>query len=113
MITTRASIADHLSMAPGVRGYVEKPKAVKVGDSWPLVAEIGRAPEALAVFQTTWRIAVVLGSDVGTATDKFDTLIPAIADALSPVVFVDSATPLRIPIEGGEMFGAEIIARSE
>jgi hypothetical protein len=111
MITTRASIADHLSMVPGVRGYKERPKVLKVGDAWPLVDELTKV-EGVA-WQTTWRIGVVVGTDVGTATDKFDTLIPAIADALQPVVFVDSATPLRIPIEGGELYGAELIARSE
>jgi hypothetical protein len=111
MITTRQSIADALSAVDGVTGYPKKPKAVKVGDAWPLVQQLDRGPGAS--FQTTWRIAVVLGSDVATATDKLDDLVPEATQALQAEAYVDLARPVEIPTEAGPMYGVEIIARSE
>lgn len=121
MITSRTSIADALSaMTPiaappsdpvQVHGYAKKPTTVEVGDAWPLVDELIRGPGH--AFQTRWRIAVVLGRDAETAADMLDTLIPVACDALIEVVYVDSARPLLIPTEAGNLFGVEIIARSE
>jgi hypothetical protein len=65
------------------------------------------------VFETTWRVAIVLSGDVGTATDQFDSLIPQVCDALQAELFVDSARPLTIPTEAGSLYGVEIIGRSE
>lgn len=110
-MTTRQSIADALSTVDGVTGYPAKPKAVKPGDAWPLLDQLTHV--VAGAFQTTWRVAVVLGKDIATATDQMDTLVPAVAYALQPVAFVDLARPLLIPTEAGDMFGAEIIARSE
>lgn len=111
MITTRQSIADALSTVAGVTGYAKRPKTTKAGDAWPLVDQLTRGP-GLA-FQTTWRIAVALASDVGTATDQFDTIVPAVTQALTQVAYVDLARPLSIPTEAGDLYGVEIIARSE
>lgn len=121
MITTRGTIADALSAMPAVEdpqgkpvsihGYPKRPGAPAVGDSWPLVDELIRGPGQ--AFQTRWRIAVVLGGDVETATDMFDAFVPAACDALVEVVYVDSARPLLIPTEAGSLFGVELIARSE
>lgn len=111
MITTRESIADALTTVTGITGYVTRPKVVRAGDAWAQVNQLTRGPGT--AFETEWRIAVVVGADVGTATDKFDSLIPAVTQALQPVAYVDSARPIAIPIEGGELFGAEILARSE
>ena len=83
----------------------------------PLVAAdnepVQRLGAAAAVFQTTWRVAVCLASDVGTATDQFDTLLPQLCDALQAEIFVDSARPLTIPTEAGTLYGLELIGRSE
>jgi hypothetical protein len=111
MITTRQTIADALSLVAGITGYPARPKVTKPGDAWPLVDQLDRGPGAS--FQTTWRIAVALGKDVGTATDQLDALIPAVTQALQEVVYVDLARPLLIPTEAGDLYGAEIIARSE
>lgn len=111
MITNRASIAAALSTVEGVTGYVEKPPATKVGDAWPQIDQLTRGPGN--AFETTWRIAVVTGADVGTATDRFDSLIPEVTQALQAVAYVDLARPVKIPTEAGDLYGAEIIARSE
>ncbi|GAB3812099.1 hypothetical protein [Kribbella italica] len=111
MITTRKSIADALSTVPGIKGYAKKPKVTKAGDAWPLINELTRGPAL--VFQTTWRIAVTIGSDEGSAIDKFDTLIPEVTQALQEVVYVDSARPIAVPTEAGDLYGVELIARSE
>lgn len=111
MITSRQSIADALSTVDGITGYPAKPKATKVGDAWPLVNQLTRGPGN--AFETEWRIAVTIGTDLGTATDKFDELIPVVTQALQQVAFVDLARPLIIPTEAGDLYGVEIIARSE
>jgi hypothetical protein len=111
MITTRQTIADALSTVSGVHGYAKRPKAVKAGDAWPLVDQLTRGPGQ--AFETTWRIAVLIGPDEVTAIDQFDTLIPAIADALVHVAYVDLARPISIQTEAGDLFGCEVQARSE
>ena len=112
--TTRQTIAAALSEVDGVQGYDERPTSPTAGDAWPLVRELTRGEgAAAAVFQTTWSVAVVLGGDVGTATDQFDTLLPLLVDALQSLLFVDQARPLSIPTEAGQMYGLEIIGRSE
>lgn len=111
VITNRASIAEALSTVEGITGYEKRPKVVKPGDAWAQLNQLTRGPGS--VFETEWRIAVVIGADVGTATDNFDSLIPAVTQALAPVAYVDSARPIAIPIEGGDLYGAEILARSE
>lgn len=109
--TTRQSIADALSVLENVNGYPKKPDVVTIGDAWPLVDSLERGPGQ--AFQTRWRIALVLGADVETATDQLDELVPAVCEALVAEVYVDSARPLSIPVEAGSLYGCEIIARSE
>lgn len=111
MIATRQTIADALSTVTGVKGYAKRPKTVKAGDAWPLIEQLTRGPGQ--AFETTWRIAVVLGPDEATAYDQFDTLVPAVTDALVPVAYVDLARPLIIQTEAGDLFGCEVQARSE
>lgn len=111
MITTRQSIADALSTVSGITGYPERPKVTKAGDAWALVNQLTRGPGAS--FETQWRIAVTIAADVGSATDKFDTLIPEVTQALQAVAYVDSARPIAIPTEAGDLYGVEILARSE
>lgn len=111
MITNRQSIADALSTVAGVTGYPKKPTAVKPGDAWPLIDVLTRGPGS--AFQTTWRIAVTLSPDQVKAGDMLETVVPEVTQALHEVAYVDLARPLAIPTEAGDMFGCEIIARSE
>jgi hypothetical protein len=111
VITSRASIAEALSTVAGVTGYTDRPKATKPGDAWPLVDSLTRVIGD--AFETRWRIAVTIANDVGTATDRFDELIPLVTQALKPVLYVDSARPITVPSEAGDLFGVEIIGRSE
>ena len=112
--TTRQTIAAAASTVDGIQCHEERPTSPQAGDAWPLVAGIERGEgAAAAVFQTTWRVAVVLAGDVGTATDQFDTLLPQLCDALQAEIFVDSARPLTIPTEAGTLYGLELLGRSE
>lgn len=111
MITSRQSIADALSTVAGVTGYAKRPKATKPGDAWALVNQLTRGPGAS--FQTEWRIAITIADDPITAADKFDSLIPEVTQALQAVAYVDSARPIAVPTEAGDLYGAEILARSE
>lgn len=111
MITTRANIAAALTTVAGVTGYAKKPKVTRAGDAWPLINQLTRGPGA--TFQTEWRIAVTIGADEGSAIDRFDSLVPEITQALQAVAYVDLARPITIPTEAGDLYGVEIIARSE
>jgi len=113
MITTRQSIADALSIVEGVTGYAKQPKVTKAGDAWALVNSLTRGPGK--AFETEWRIAVTIAADPDTAAERFDSLIPEVAQALESqdVAYVDSARPIAVPTEAGDLYGAEILARSE
>jgi hypothetical protein len=112
MDTTRETLAAALSTVEGVTGYAVRPKAVRPGDAWSLVDVVTRGPGQ--AWQTTWRIAVVIGPDEATATDQFDAFIPLVVDALIALAYVDLARPTLIPVEqGNNLFGIEFIARSE
>ena len=113
--TTRESLAAALSTIDGVQGYKSRPDTLNAagGDAWPLVGELNRPPEAPAVWQTVWRIAVTLSPDLGVATDQFDTIVPAVCDALVSELYIDSARPLTIPTEAGSLYGIEFLGRSE
>lgn len=111
MITNRQSIADALSTVDGVTGYVEMPTLVGVGDAWPDVVGLDRGPGQ--AFQTTWRVTVVLSQDSLEARDQMTDMVPAIAEGVAAVLFVDAANPTRIPVNDGVLYGAELIARSE
>ena len=65
------------------------------------------------MFEWTWRVAVLLSSDVDKATDQFDQWLPRLCEALQELLFVDTARPLTIPTEAGSLYGLEIIGRSE
>lgn len=109
--TMRADLAAALDTVPGIQGSEYRPAAIKTGDAWPLLSQLERG-EGLA-FTGTWRVLVVLSSDERTASDQTDTLVPALVDALEPVAFVDSITPVQIQTSGGELFALQIILRSE
>lgn len=109
--TDRASIAAALSTVDGVTGHAKRPDVLAEGDAYPLVDTLLRGPGA--AFQTRWRVIVILGGDEYAALDLLDVLAPAVTDALAEVAFVDSVTPLAVTTEGGAVFAAEFIARSE
>jgi hypothetical protein len=111
MITNRQSIAEALSAVEGVRGHAKRPTTLQTGDAWPLIDDLTRGPGA--VFQTRWRICVLLGGDESSAADRLETLVPEITQALHAVAYVDSARPIALPTEAGEIPACEIIARSE
>lgn len=110
--TTRAEIAAALSTVPGVTGYVKRPNVVKAGSAWPLFQNAERGPGLS--FLANWRVVVALGGDEADATEKLDELLVQIAVALDPVAFVGpAATPIQITTNAGDLYGIEILARSE
>ncbi|MEV6287402.1 hypothetical protein [Kribbella sp. NPDC051770] len=112
MDTTRETLAAALSTVEGIKGYEKRPKALRAGDSWSLVDVVARGPGQ--AWQTTWRIALVIGPDEATAVDQLDKFVPLVVDALVELVYVDSARPLLIPVEqGNNLYGIEFVARSE
>jgi hypothetical protein len=111
MNTTRTAIAAALTTVTGVKGYAWRPRAFKAGDAWPLLGETSRGPGRS--WQVDWKVFVVLGNDEKAAADKADALLPDLCAALDPVAFVDTATPITITTDAGELYALELRARSE
>ena len=109
--TTRTAIAEALSTVTGVTGYPRRPNTLSAGDAYPLLDEITRGPGLF--FAATWRVIVILGGDEFDAEARVDDLLPELAQALNPVAFVDSATPLAVKTNAGDLFAVQLIARSE
>lgn len=111
MITNRQTIADALSTVAGLTGYAKRPEVLGEGVGWPLVQQLDRGPGQ--AFQTTWRVIVLLSGDEDTAYDQLDTFTAAVPDALRAVLYVDSITPTAVTTDAGDLYGFELIARSE
>lgn len=107
----RSAIAAQLSTVAGVSGYEFRPSTIKAGAAWPLLDRLDRGPGD--AFAGEWRIVLALGGDEKTAQTKLDELLPLVTAALDPVAFVQSATPVVVTTSAGDMFAAEIRARSE
>lgn len=101
MIITRQSIADVLSTVDDVKGYAARPRAMKIGDGWPLVGSIDRYNGLM--WMTTWRILLCLGGDEKKADTFLEQAAVPIAQALqdADVLYVNAIVPFLMPTEGG------------
>lgn len=108
---TRDSIAAALSTADGVTGYPVRPTTIKAGAAWPLLSTVDHGPGA--AFSATWHVLLVLTGDDRTAAEQIDALLPGAVEALSPVLYVDTAVPVNIDTDSGPMLGLQITGRSE
>lgn len=109
-----------LNTVPGLTGYTSKPKAPKAGDAfvrWQGWDRSGDGP-AGTTFTATYAVIVVLpqGSEEAAddwAYDHADVL----ADALQPLMYIDSIVPSLLPVEatrpGGGMYALTITGRTE
>lgn len=109
--TTRQTIADALSTLDGITGYPKRPDVLGEGVAWPLVRALNRGPGQ--AFQTTWRVIVLLSGDEDTAYDQLDGFVVTVPAALIELLYVDTITPTAITTDAGDLFGFELIARSE
>lgn len=109
--TNRQTIADALSAVAGITGYAKRPEVLVEGVAWALVQSLARGPGQ--AFQTTWRVIVLLSGDESAAYDQLDDFVVAVPEALRAVLYVDSITPYAIPTDAGDLFGFQLIARSE
>jgi hypothetical protein len=107
MITTaRAEIAEALSTVDGVTGHAYRPPAPSTGDAYPLVDSLTRA--AGASFAVAWRVILILPADERAASDWLDAHVLDVADALSAVGYVTTASPVVIAIAGTDTYALEI-----
>lgn len=111
MTATRASIAAALNTVDGVKGHPRRPTSPSIGDAYPLVGSFDRG-RGLS-FSRTWRIIVLLGGDEKKAEERLDQILMPVAEALTPVVYVEAAIPFIVKTEAGDTFAAEFTARSE
>lgn len=111
MITTRETIAEALSLVDGITGYAKRPDVLTEGVGWALVQQLTRGPGQ--AWQTTWRVIVLLSGDELTASDQLDEFAVTVPIALQAVLYVDSITPYAVKTDAGDLFGFQLIARSE
>lgn len=108
----RFDLASAVGTVEGIKGYARRPRAPKAGDAWP---QWGGAERVDGLeFVQTWRIMVVL--DQGTAENAdaaADRWGDAIADALTPYLFVSAMAPATLAAEGTELYALMITGRSE
>ncbi len=84
----RADIAEALNNTPGVVGFERRPSTPKAGNAWPMRPS-GEATGAVGVFETSWRVAVLLPQDEKAAERWCDDHLELLCEALQPVVYVD------------------------
>ena len=107
----RANIAAALSTVEGVKGYARRPKSPKAGDGWPLWRGSERADGFL--FTQTFAVVIALSGDVVAADDFADAHGDELADALEPVLFVESFAPAVTATDAGDMNALMITGRVE
>ncbi|HEY9416115.1 MAG TPA: hypothetical protein VIQ30_15245 [Pseudonocardia sp.] len=109
--TTRQTIADALSTVAGLTGYVKRPEVLGEGIGWARPRLLSRGPGQ--AWQTTWSVIVLLSGDEDTACDQLDEFAVLLPDALIELLFVDTIAPYALTTDAGDLFGIELIARSE
>jgi len=108
----RLELAESLSTIEDVTGYEYRPRVIKPGDAWPLIARYDFV-EGQSVLQATWHVFVALPSDERVASDWIDRMVCEVPEALRDAVFVDTIEPVTIQTSGGDLFALQITARSE
>jgi hypothetical protein len=109
--TTRTAIAAALSTVAGVTGYPRRPTAFKPGDGWPQWA--GSQADQGRFYLEAWNVLIVLPAQEQDADAFADSHQQLLADALRPVMFVDSFAPANIASDGGDVYALLITGRSE
>jgi hypothetical protein len=110
-MTVRDDFATALSTVDGVNGYAKRPKALKVGDAWPLLSSIDRA-EGL-VFEVTWRVMILLPQEEIAASDWIDSHAADLVVALNPVAIVDQLAPVTTVVNSTDQLALQLTLRRE
>jgi hypothetical protein len=108
---TREAIAAAVTAIDGLKGYAKRPTSLNTGDAWPQWGGAERSDGAL--FVNTWRVYVVLPSDETTADNWADEYGDLLADALEPVMFVDTIAPALLAAGEGDVLALMITGRAE
>lgn len=110
----RQALADALSTVDGVSGFLKPPATGRPGDAWPRLDGLTRDPGGSGQFLATWRVILLLSTDEAVALDSLVDLVPDLDDALRPIGYVESYTPvLYRPASGAEMPALEITITRE
>jgi hypothetical protein len=109
--TTRAAIATAANTVDGVTVHAVKPASPGPGDGWVRWRGAERA-DGFA-FMNTWQLVVIVAPDDAKSDEQTDRLGYALAEALEPVIFIDSLEAVAIATSAGQLRAVEIIGRSE
>lgn len=120
ILETKQALAVALNTVPGVSGYTKRPATLKPGDAfvrWGGWERAGDGPAA-AAFTSTYNVVVVLPQGSEEAADAWAyERADVLADALKPLMFIDSIVPSLLPVEasrpGGGMYALTITGRTE
>lgn len=107
----RAEIVTALNTVSGVKGYANRPTALKPGDAWPLLPSLD-LQDGL-VWRPTWTVLVVLPQAEKAAAEWLDSHFMAIVSALRVPGFAESAEPINYETSGGDLLVLAITLRSE
>ncbi|HVQ96133.1 MAG TPA: hypothetical protein VMU51_34250 [Mycobacteriales bacterium] len=110
-VTSRDAIAAALSDVDGVTGHRTRPTTLIPGNAWPRLASIDHGPGG--AFSATWHVVVVMHGDEAVAAEQLDALLPALVEALGPVLYVDQAAPVQLDTEVGKVLAVQLTGRSE
>lgn len=92
-LAAAASTVDGISCAPFYR------QTTKPGDAMVRLARI-EYPNVLGGM-VTWQVVVLMPADFAAAEKFLDDKLPALVDALSAYMIVNSATPAQLQLENG------------
>lgn len=87
-MSVRTDIAAALSTVDGVQGFLIRPQSPRQGDSWPKRQTATHV--APGAWETSWQIVVLAPTDEAAQDAWIDTRIDDLAEALAPVVHIDS-----------------------
>lgn len=111
----RQNIAAVLNALPGITGWSRRPRALNVGDGYPLWRGAERQEEA-PVFLQTFAVVIIVGSGGDEmAADMFaDEHGEALIDALlDNQLWVSEMVPAEVATSGGPLMALMITGRTE
>lgn len=110
--TDRAALALAVSTVAEIEGYELPPKVIRVGDAWPQLGPISRGDDGYLLVE--WQVVVVLSAEPAQLVERMDALADQLVEAMRPVLFVESITPVAVPTSAGsDLVAVEIRGRKE
>jgi len=104
----RDEFVDALTGIDGIYPTTDVPSTMDAGACWPMLTGL-EATGAPGCFTAGWLIRVVTGGDQQDGTAFMDEHLSGVINALAPVAFVQSVTPVILATSSaGDLYGIDI-----